>query len=235
MSDPQAGDKVVHEDKFPPIPRGSLPILVIPQADSAQSPIQIRQSMAIINLVDELCDAVELGFPKSTYLMRGSTIIERAYTSEVLALAEELLYDWNSVQLFGSKAGVFPDVLAAKESVKWFRRPLFAIETLWEARGGQPELAEDGSGRVRIADIVLYHFLEFAHLCYGKALTQMPDRQSLDTYGGKQVETSARLRQFYGRFSKRPSARLDGDKGDVASDAFLRAMHAWHPGVWEEQ
>ena len=142
--------------------------------------------------------------------MRGSTSIDRAYTSEVLALAEELLYEWNSVRLFGSKAGVFPDVPTAKVSVKWFCRPLFAIETLWEARGGQPELAEDGSGRVSIADIVLYHFLEFAHLCYGKDLTKMPDTQSLDTYGRKQVETYARLRQFYGLEAFRQARRGRG-------------------------
>ena len=66
VSDPQASDKFVHEDKFTPRPKGSLPIVVIPQADTTQPPIQIRQSIAIINLV-ELCDAGELGFPRSTY------------------------------------------------------------------------------------------------------------------------------------------------------------------------
>jgi hypothetical protein len=78
VSDPQLGDAA--PAGFPPRPKGSLPILVIPhpENESNAQPTYIRQSVAIMNYLDELCDAGANGFPKSQCSMRGPDVLSRA-------------------------------------------------------------------------------------------------------------------------------------------------------------
>ena len=61
VSDPQLGDAA--PANFPPRPKGCLPILIIPppEHDSNTPPTYIRQSVAIMNYVDELSDAGDPG------------------------------------------------------------------------------------------------------------------------------------------------------------------------------
>lgn len=75
VPDPQSSTEL--PPQYAPRPKGSLPLLVIPSS-SGEKPVVIRQSVAIMNYLDELCDAGAQGFPKSTYPMRGSDMLSRA-------------------------------------------------------------------------------------------------------------------------------------------------------------
>ena len=105
VSEPYNGDKVVAEyaDKYPPRPKGSLPILAIhSSADFKGDVTYIRQSSAILNFLDELCDMGQWGFPQSPYSKRRSVdyALQRARVTEIRTLAEECLVSWNPVRIF---------------------------------------------------------------------------------------------------------------------------------------
>ncbi|KAI9869642.1 MAG: hypothetical protein M1823_009003, partial [Watsoniomyces obsoletus] len=71
VSDPQDGNAVVDSKNYPPRPAGSLPILAIPSSSGLEGDVAyIRQSSAILNFLDELCDEGKWGFPKSPHRMR---------------------------------------------------------------------------------------------------------------------------------------------------------------------
>ncbi|KUJ12566.1 uncharacterized protein LY89DRAFT_210135 [Mollisia scopiformis] len=110
VSDP--GDGNAAPPNFPPRPQGSLPVLVM---RSERSDTHIRQSVAIMNYLDELCDAGADGFPKSKYSIRGENLLARARNTEILGLADEILASWNPVRTFGTGAGTMPIPAAAKE------------------------------------------------------------------------------------------------------------------------
>jgi glutathione S-transferase len=66
VADPQDGNQVL-DRSLPPIPSGSLPILAISSEAKrvdgvAEEWTYIRQSMAIINFLEELCNAGKYGF-----------------------------------------------------------------------------------------------------------------------------------------------------------------------------
>lgn len=73
---------------FPPKPPGSIPILAIPDGKEGKF-IYIRQSLAIINYLEDLTEDPNSGLKASTPSMRGNTPLEKARIAELLALLEE--------------------------------------------------------------------------------------------------------------------------------------------------
>lgn len=225
VSDPQLGNTV--DPKYPPKPPGSLPILALPQNDSENSFTYIRQSLAIINYLDELCDGGLEGFPLSSHSMRGANILERARVTEVLALADECLTLWNPVRSFGTGVGPMPIPAASKEMLRWVRRSLMAIESWWKGRTDISSLRGGGDSRVNIADIVLYQFLEFTADCYGMDMTHGSGEIVKDVYGREVREEFPKLSEFYVAFKTRDSAVRDALVGEVASPQVLEKMKTW--------
>ena len=190
VSEPYNGDKVVElADKYPARPKGSLPILAIhSSADFKGDVTYIRQSSAILNFLDELCDMGQLGFPQSPYSKRRSVdyALQRARITEIRTLAEECLVSWNPVRIFGTAAGVSPQLRnaeASKEMARWTKRTLTTIERWWNEEGRDVDsLREGGDGQVTIADIVLYQFIEFIRDCYGVDLLVGTGEKYEDVY-----------------------------------------------------
>ncbi|KFY32258.1 hypothetical protein V493_00362 [Pseudogymnoascus sp. VKM F-4281 (FW-2241)] len=230
VSDPQLGNASPSE--FPQRPQGSLPILAIPLAHGHQGEpyLFIQQSLAIINYLDELCDSGHQGFPLSHYSMRGADALGRARQTALLALADECTIAWNPVRTFGTDAGTMSIPEAAKEMIRWVRRPLGAIEGLLKDRDFS-SLRQGGGQGPTIAEIVLYQFLEFTMDCYGKDMTQGSSEVVKDVYGKDVVELFPKLREFYAAFKTRDSAKRDPMAGEVASEAVLKKMQTWADGV----
>ncbi|CAH0055620.1 unnamed protein product [Clonostachys solani] len=227
VSDPQLGDEA--PKSFPPRPAGSLPILAIPDSKSpgSGSYTYVRQSIAIMNYLDELCDAGEQGFPKSQYLMRGKDGLSRARVTGLMCLADELTISWNPVRTFGTGAGTMALPEASKEMIRWLHRTLATIETSFEDRDFSG-LREGGQQGPSMAEIILYQFLEFTKDCYGKDMTKGPRKVELDVYGRKETPTEyPKLSEFYDAFKTRKSAVRDASAGEVAGEQALKAMQAW--------
>ncbi|KAK4981074.1 hypothetical protein LTR66_008412 [Elasticomyces elasticus] len=229
VSDPQLGN--VAPPEYPFRPKGSLPILAIPETElsGSVSYTYIRQSLAIMNYLDELCDAGHNDFPLSRYSMRGADALSRARITEVVALADECTTSWNLVRTFGSGAGTMSIPAASKEMMKRVRRPLNTIEGWWSDRD-MSSLRQNGSGEVTMGDIVLYQFLEFTKDCYGVDMTQGSGEPVKDAYGRDVVEKYTKLGEFYDAFRTRESARRDEAAGEVASKEVLQRMMMWAPG-----
>jgi glutathione S-transferase len=227
VSDPQHGD--AGPPSYPPRPSGSLPILVIPIPDPQNgTPVTyIRQSIAIMNYLDELCDSAQDGFPKSQYPMRGTDALSRARHAELLALADECTIAWNPVRMFGTGTGTMALPAASKEMLRWIYRPLNTME-LWFKDRDFSELRKGGRQGPTMAEIVLYQFLEFTNDCYGKDMTQGSGEKVKDVYGREVVEKYTKLREFYDAFRTRDSAVRDEAAGEVASENVLERMMTWH-------
>lgn len=73
---------------FPPKPAGSIPILAIPDRKEGQF-IYIRQSLAILNYLEDLTEDPSSGVKASTLSMRGNTALEKARITELLAVLDE--------------------------------------------------------------------------------------------------------------------------------------------------
>ena len=230
VSDPQLGNSTLPE--YPPRPAGSLPILAIPPGGylDPQSWTYIRQSNAIMNFLDELCDQGRTGFPPSKNSMRGTDPLSRARNLELYALSDECTANWNPVRTFGSGAGTMSIPAAAKEMIRWVHRPLATIEGWFEHRNFS-SLRHGQGGQVTMAEIVLYQFLEFTKDCYGVDMTQGSGQTVKDVYGREVVERYAKIREFYDAFKTRNSARRDPEAGEVAAEATLRKMQTWAHGV----
>lgn len=231
VTDPQLGS--IAPAEFSPKPPGSLPILAIPisenQAKSPEDFVYIRQSLAIMNYLDDLCDAGLDGFPKSAYPMRGAGILGRARDRELLSITEECMPGWNPVRLFGSGLGTMAIPVAAMESLRWIHRQLATIEGWWKDQDFSG-LQKDGDRQVTMAEIVLYGFLEFTVEVYGRDLTQGSGKSGKDVYGGETIQSYPKLREFYKAFKTRDSARLDAAAGEVASDSIKAGGSTWHEG-----
>lgn len=98
VSDPQDGNDVV-DLSFPPRPTGSLPVLAIPSADKhgkgkPKDWFYVRQSMAIIYLLEKVCERELYGFSGPTGGLTGHDLVERIRIQEVLSLAEECTVAW---------------------------------------------------------------------------------------------------------------------------------------------
>ncbi|VUC25650.1 unnamed protein product [Clonostachys rosea] len=227
VSDPQLGDAA--PKAFPPRPAGSLPILAIPDSKSSgvESYSYVRQSLAIMNYLDELCDAGEHGFPRSRYSMRGEDAMSRAKVTGLMCLADELTVSWNPVRTFGTGAGTMAIPEASKEMLRWLHRTLATIETLFRDRDFSG-LHEGGDQGPNMAEIVLYQFLEFTKDCYGKDMTKGPEQTELDVYGRGEAPTEyPKLSEFYDAFKSRKSAARDAFAGEVAGEKALKAMQTW--------
>lgn len=223
VSDPQDGNEVV-DKTLPRRPAGSLPILAIPHAGASDEWTYIRQSMAIIHFLEELCETKPDGFTSPAGPLLPTQALERARETEILGLAEELTVGWNSVRMFGTNAGTMSFPQGAREMLRWERRCLLTIETYMRERStplGQPS----------IADIVLYQFLEFTKDCYGVDMTIGSGEKVKDVYGREVKEEYPTLREFYLAFAKRESAKRDAEAGEVAGTGPMKAMSTWAEGV----
>ncbi|KAL3490100.1 hypothetical protein BJX62DRAFT_252155 [Aspergillus germanicus] len=141
---------VVHG--FPPKPPGSLPILAIPNPSKGDF-IYIKQSIAIMEFLEDACSTGRWGFPKlpqpptSTLPINTPSLGESTSDStvngavkqkippllaarhaELLSLASGLTDSWNPIRTFGSGTGTMRIPAAAKEMLGWTRRSLLAIE-----------------------------------------------------------------------------------------------------------
>lgn len=231
VSDPQSGNCVVpaQANSVPPRPEGSLPILAIPPSNDSNNWVYIRQSMAIIQYIEEACaPGGELSGTGARELVKGHTPLERARITEIATLAEELLVSWNPVRIFGTKAGtiVYPE--GASEMLRWVQRTLSTVDRLLVDH--DLEYLKDDEQSVTVADIVLFGFLEFVDYCYGVDVTVGSGNKQTDVYGRAVKEDYPRLREFYGSCKGRKSTRRDGS-GEIANEEVLERMRAWHDGV----
>ena len=98
VADPQDGNEVV-DSSLPARPAGSLPILAIPSMASEKTSngnqwVHLRQSMSIINYLEELCNNGEYGFSSPHGSLVGTDALARARIGEILSLAEECTTAW---------------------------------------------------------------------------------------------------------------------------------------------
>ncbi|KAL2869040.1 uncharacterized protein BJX67DRAFT_348655 [Aspergillus lucknowensis] len=157
---------------FPPKPPGSLPILAIPKSNGDS--IYIKQSIPIMEFLEEACNTGRWGFPKLSQppiltlpinklsleeSISDSTVAKdnkqeippllAARHGELLSLASGLTDSWNPIRIFGSGTGTMRIPAAAKEMLGWTRRNLLAIENWFEENGySSADLRwdEDGNG-----------------------------------------------------------------------------------------
>lgn len=236
VSDPGDGNKVMDAQSFPPRPPGSLPILAIPAYDKgsdgkAKEWLYIRQSMAIINFLEELCEKREYGFSSPHGPLTGNTPLERARNTEIQGLAEELTVGWNPVRSFGTNAGPFHNSAASKEMLRWERRALLAINTYMEEADRDLSLLKDDNRPVTIADIVLYQFLEFTLDCYRVDMTNGTGEKVTDVYGREVKDAYPKVKEFFEAFRTRASARRVEKEGENPPEKALKAMTTWVEGV----
>ncbi|KAJ5220263.1 hypothetical protein N7468_009467 [Penicillium chermesinum] len=250
VSDVQNGDQAPPE--FPARPAGSLPILMIPQGSdiSPKSPVFVKQSIAIMEFIDELCLAGRYGFPKlpnpptlrtnlSLNIPPGdekvNAMLLRAKHNELLTLAAGLTDGWNPVRLFGSGAGTQRIPAAANETLQWVRRNLMNIENWMEENEYDPTDLRWDSGSKRpatIAEITLFQFFEFTRDCYGVDMTEFAGGQSKDVYGRDAKQESPNLKLFFKSFLSRPGSAREADKGEVPPEKLVKAMTDWSEGVF---
>lgn len=233
VSDPQLGDSVIEPQagSVPPRPEGSLPILAIPPSDSTRTWTYIRQSMAIITYLEEATmPQGELSHINARPLLHSQTALERARNIELQTLAEELLMTWNPVRAFGTKAGCLEYPQGAKEMLRWVHRTLAAVDRLLAERD-LDILRRDEAETVSIADIVLFHYLDFIDVCYGVNLTKGSGETKTDVYGRTVKEEYHNLLVFYENFQTRKSAKRNADIGEYPGEAALEAMTTWYDGV----
>jgi glutathione S-transferase len=194
VSGPQDGNDT--KPSYVPRPKGSLPILAIPSSEPGGY-ILIRQSIAIMNYLDILCDAGAEGFPKSKYSMRGSDLLSRARETELMCLADQLTESWNPVRTFGTAASTMSIPAAAKEMLKWVHRSMATIEGWWADRDFAYLKDPNAQQGPTMAEIVLYQFLEFVDDCYGVDMTVGDGKTQKDAYGREVVEAYPKLQEFF--------------------------------------
>lgn len=236
VSDPGEGNEVVESDIFPPRPPGSLPVLAVPSFERSTNGepkewLYVRQSMAIINFLEEFCEAGLHGFSSPHGPLTGTTTIQRVKNVEIQTLAEELVVAWNPVRTFGTNAGPFHDVAAAKEMLRWVRRTLLAVDTYLSERDRDLTLLAGDKYPVTIAEIVLFQFLEFTVDCYNFDATQGSGQKVIDVYGREVVDTYPKIRDFYEAFKGRGSSKRVAELGEVPGEKVAKAMATWADGV----
>lgn len=187
--------------------------------------------MAIICYLEETCaPGGALAYLNTRALVKGENALERARIAELLTLAEELLLMWNPVRIFGTGAGTMEYPEGAKEMLRWVMRTIAAINKLLEDR--DLDYLKDDEEVVTIADIVLFHFLEFVEYCYGVDLTRGSGAVVKDVYGREAREEYLKVQAFYENFKGRKSVRRDEETGEFAGDDVLGVMRSWHDGVF---
>lgn len=222
---------------FPPRPIGSLPILAIPStagdADE-HGRVYIRQSLAIMYFLEELCNDFQYGFAKgrcgSLLGKPGTGPLERARIAEVMSLADELTAAWNPVRMFGTNAGTMSFPAGAKEMLRWERRAFMTLERYLQGRD-MSLLRAEVLGHATMADIVLFQFFEFVEDCYGVDMTIGSGEIVKDVYGKDVKEEFPTLVEFYQNFKTRESAKRIAEKGEVPPGNFKKNMSTWAEGV----
>lgn len=238
VKDPGMGNDVVKSELYPPRPAGSLPILAIPHNDGdvrggPQSYTYVRQSMAIISYLEEICNSNQFGFSAPHGSLVGEDALARARVVELTTLAEELTVSWNPVRTFGTKAGTMSIPEASKEMLRWVCRTLNAIETMFREDGrDMSKLRKDINGHVTLGDVLLYQFLDFAKVEYGVNLTIGSGEMIKDVYGHNVKDDYPKLREFYDAFSTRDSAKRHPELGEEAPEAYQKNMQAWANNVF---
>jgi glutathione S-transferase len=195
------GDTASATPGYRPPPLGSLPILAIPKpsasdADGKDNYLYIRQTAAIINYLEDLCDTGTDGFPILPS-MRGATPMERARNDEIYGLAEECLSLWNPLRLTGSKMKERAEGNESTSNPK-VSKDIYGLLTK-RLRYVEKFLGErerlgfglDGGNKPSIVDVTLFGFLEFVDGFYGRDVT----------------EGFEKLRAFYHKFGKRQSVK----------------------------
>lgn len=231
VSDPQNGDKA--DPGFPPRPKGSLPILSIPRGEDDYE--HLGQSLAIMDYIEDLCEAGSDGFLKTTYSMRGvfksGDLMSHARHNELLSLAHEVLTTWNPVRLFGTGLGPMKIPEAASESLQWVHRHLANTETVLARYRPDFEVLKDESVKPSIAEIVLYQFCEFTEEVYGVDVTEgnTKNEGGLDVYGRQALEGYPCLRALYKAMRCRESTRLDEGERECASKVIKAGGRTWWP------
>jgi hypothetical protein len=172
--------------------------------------------------------------------MRGDpdNALERGRITEVRTLAEECLVSWNPVRTFGSGAGVknLQIPAASKEMVKWVKRTLKTIERWWNEESRDVDaLREGGVGKVTMADIVLYQFLEFIRTCYGVDLLVGSGERYKDVYGREQEEKYEKLKGFVEAMDTRKSVGRKEEDKEVPGPVPHTAMTMWIDGIWKAE
>lgn len=252
VSDVPFGDEAPPE--FPPRPTGSLPILMVPQGNdiALKGPVYVKQSIAIMEFLDEICRHGRYGFPKVATpllpinILSGSSasakdaeaMLFRAKHSELLTLAATLTDGWNPVRSFGSGAGTQRLPEAALEMLQWVRRGIMSTERWMTENEYQPQDLDWNSGSKRpatIAEVVLFQFFEFTRDCYGVDMTQSSGKQSKDVYGRDVTESYPKLELFFESFMSRPSSLRDGAQGEVPHEKWLKNMTDWSPGIFSQE
>ena len=249
VSDPQKGDKIIPPG-LPARPRGSLPILAIPSPNPTHPTCYtyLSQSVAIMNYLEDLCDAQVAGFPQRGWPMRGGLDpLRRAKELGYMQLADQALACWNPVRLFGTGAGPISIPRAAKEALVWEKRELGAIEAFLKQQQeeeGDADLVvrssrdSDTNGSVSvgygpsIGDIMLFSFLELANDMYGRDMTVSTSAKVKDAYGRDVVESSPMLHKFYRLFKSRTSAQRRSEDGEVVPLDVRTAGTTWADEVF---
>jgi glutathione S-transferase len=119
---------------FPPKPAGSIPILAIRNGKEGQF-VYIRQSLAILNYLEDLAEDSNSRLKACTPSMRGTTPLEKARVAELLALLDECCITFAYWCVFG--AFTFPqttNVAAAQVTKRCLFMRLATIESYMSDR-----------------------------------------------------------------------------------------------------
>jgi glutathione S-transferase len=164
----------------------------------------IKQSIAVIEYFEDICDAAKSSTSPETIQtklgseggpsMRGYTLEERARTREILALADEASTHFGvachkGTALFSSLEKQDPKT--SKFALEFCRKTLGLLEAYYV----DSHLFEQGGGGVTIADCVLFSLLQFSKELYARDL----------------IEDLPGLKRFYGLFKERESAKIGED------------------------
>jgi glutathione S-transferase len=162
-------------------PTGSVPILRLPDGTF------IKQSLAIIEFFEDVCEnpdptkewQVEIAKTANREIsMRGRTAEEKARIREVLGLVDEASSQFSFACHKGTALFVpleKTNALASELAMEYCKKTLRLVE---ESYTVELSLSID-SGRVSIADCVLYSLLQFSEGVYGVDLLSEPELPGL--------------------------------------------------------
>lgn len=184
----------------------SVPILRIPSKANTTNTTTIKQSIAILDYFEDVCDSPDpnqpwqIGLAKSARgTMRGTSPEERARTRDILCLADEVTSHLAFACHKGSKLFSTMETqqpLGAQLALESCRRNLKQLDRYYKDDTRFEEDSNVGS-QIHIADCVLYSTLHFAKDLYGVDLTTGPD--------------VANIGRFYEGFGKRESVQVSSD------------------------
>lgn len=200
-------------------PPGSVPMLRLPDGSF------IKQSVAILDYLEDVCDApdpsqpwqAELSASATTGSMRGDTAARRARAREILALADEACSYFGLAAHKGSRIFVGleeTDPKASRLAMDYCRKRMGQLE---EYYAEEMPLLEEGRRGVTFADCVLFSLISFAHGLYGVDLCSGP---------AGELPSLARCARWFG---KRASAKLP--EGEFYP-APIKSMALF---MWQEQ